>query len=639
MSCNKHKNQQGQSLIELLVAMAVFVLVVSSIMFLTLDAHLATRQGAERTQATFLVQEGVEATYSIKNRGWKYLTIGSHGLDESGNLWEFSGAENLIDKYTRQVTVEEAYRDVNGDIVDSGGSVDLDTKKITSRVNWDFSPNRPLEVAVTSYLTNWRSAKWLQTTRADFDQGTKNNVVSTNNNGGELELSQGAGNYFGNQFLVEGISSVGDMNRADRRTAMRFTAQSSKSVNTVRVYLETEQGSSPVYRYGLQSDNGGEPSGAWLGNSSQGYGDWQATTTGWQTVNLNEDADIVLGSIYHLVVEWQSGTVNNRNYISLRQSDPHNLLFPYDNTADVNSNVLWHRNRWVAQDTQPIYLLGFTDATFEGNSYHDFTEEAIYSNQFIGEQFTISGGDKEISQVDFYVKKNRRQDPADDLYVTLYDITQSVQIDQGILVTAAAVSRNFTWYSYGFSSTVTLLDGHQYRIYLSSPGSNNLRYYQVLRIFNLDQADYNSVNYQGINFAYTGSINSGSTWNNSNNADIGGYRFSLVTSYALLGDFISSDLDTQSDDAVQNYLLWTATLPVGTTLQIQLRTADTQANLSVALCVGPDGTTATFYDTSGQIIANDPAASGTRWVQYKIYFTSDGTTTPVLSDITIDYES
>lgn len=638
MPYNIKKNQQGQSLIELLVAMAVFVLVVSSIMFLTLDAHLATRQGAERTQATFLAQEGVEAVTSIKNQGWKYLSTGDHGLDESGNLWQFSGTDNLIDKYTRQATVEEVYRDVNGDIVDSGGSLDLDTKKIISKVNWDFSPNRPSEVAVTSYLTNWRSAKWFQTLQAEFDLGTKNNVVSTNNVDGELELLQGAG-YLGNQFLVEGTSAVGNMNRADRRTAMRFTAQDSKSVNTVRVYIETEQGSSPTYRYGLQSDSGGEPSGVWLGSTSQGYGDWQATTTGWQTVSLNENVDVVLGSIYHLVVEWQSGTVDNSNYISLRQSDPQNLLYPYDNTADINSNVLWHQNRWVVQDTQPIYLLGFTDATFEGNSYDNYAEGAVYGSQLVGEQFTVSGGDKEVSQIEFYVKRNTNPRPTDDLYVTLYDITTATQIDQGTLVTSSGIGVKYAWYSYGFPSTVTLIDGHQYRIYLSSPGSSSGRYYQALRISNFDQADYNSVNYQEVNAVFTASANGGTSWNNSNEADIGGYRFSLVTGYALSGDFISSDFDTQSDDAVQNYLLWTDTVPVGTTLQIQLRTADNQANLSSALWVGPDGTVATYYDVSGLIIANDPAASGTRWVQYKIYFTSDGTTTPVLLDITIDYET
>ena len=84
---NKLKNQQGQSMLELLVAMGIFVLVVSSVMFVVLDALSANRQGSERTQASLLATEGMEAALSIRNLGWKFLTSGDHGLNGTGASW------------------------------------------------------------------------------------------------------------------------------------------------------------------------------------------------------------------------------------------------------------------------------------------------------------------------------------------------------------------------------------------------------------------------------------------------------------------------------------------------------------------------------------------------------------------------
>ncbi|RLC33798.1 MAG: hypothetical protein DRZ76_03890, partial [Candidatus Nealsonbacteria bacterium] len=183
------KNQKGQSLIELLVAMGVFVLVISGIMFLTLDAHTANLYGQERTKATLLAQEGIEAVKSIKNRGWRYLPVGSYGLDDSNGYWELkSGYDSIDNIFTRQITIEHPSRDVNGNIVETGGIIDYDTKKITAEVNWYHRAVRPSEVVIESYLTNWRSRKWIQTTQADFDQGAKNNVVTTAIEDGEVQL-------------------------------------------------------------------------------------------------------------------------------------------------------------------------------------------------------------------------------------------------------------------------------------------------------------------------------------------------------------------------------------------------------------------------------------------------------------------
>ena len=90
------KHQKAQSLIELLIALGVFVLIVTAINFLSLDTYIADRAGGERTQATFLAKEGIEAAKSIGDNSWDDLSLGSHGLNISDGNWIFQGTEDGI---------------------------------------------------------------------------------------------------------------------------------------------------------------------------------------------------------------------------------------------------------------------------------------------------------------------------------------------------------------------------------------------------------------------------------------------------------------------------------------------------------------------------------------------------------------
>ncbi len=139
-NCNK-----GQSLIELLIAMAIFVLVISAITFLILDSYIAHRAGREVTLATFLAEEGLEAARSIRDNDWADLTDGSHGIATSVDGWVFQGTEedisNQLGEGIRKVIVE---------------SLDADRKKVQSQITWEFTEARLQEVILVTYLTNWQ---------------------------------------------------------------------------------------------------------------------------------------------------------------------------------------------------------------------------------------------------------------------------------------------------------------------------------------------------------------------------------------------------------------------------------------------------------------------------------------------------
>ncbi|MGB2762493.1 MAG: prepilin-type N-terminal cleavage/methylation domain-containing protein [Minisyncoccales bacterium] len=134
------KSQKGQSLMEVLIAMAIFVVGVATIGFLVLDANVSTRQGVERTQAILLAKEGLEAARSIRDADFDNLTAGPHGIVLSSNKWIFSGTSDMQDQFTRVITVTD---------------IDVDTKKIDSAITWQFTQVRQNSVTLTDYLTDW----------------------------------------------------------------------------------------------------------------------------------------------------------------------------------------------------------------------------------------------------------------------------------------------------------------------------------------------------------------------------------------------------------------------------------------------------------------------------------------------------
>ncbi len=102
----KFKNlQSGQSVFELLIAITIFTVGVSTIIFLTLDANTIARRSTERTQAILLAQEGLEATRSIRDNDFENLVAGSYGLNIEDDTWTFQNTPDTINQFTRTISI------------------------------------------------------------------------------------------------------------------------------------------------------------------------------------------------------------------------------------------------------------------------------------------------------------------------------------------------------------------------------------------------------------------------------------------------------------------------------------------------------------------------------------------------------
>jgi len=152
----------GQSLIEVIIAVSLLVIFATGAVVAVLGSFVASRLAEEETQAAYLATEGLEAVKSIRDQNWNGLTNNNHGLSNANGFWEFLGESDMdtSEKYTRVITISDVERDTNGDIVQSGGTIDPDTKKAVAEVSWHFLPSGLSSVVETIYLTNWQAGRY-----------------------------------------------------------------------------------------------------------------------------------------------------------------------------------------------------------------------------------------------------------------------------------------------------------------------------------------------------------------------------------------------------------------------------------------------------------------------------------------------
>ena len=153
-------NKQGFGLVETIVAMGIFIMLVSGGAGFVLQSLRVNRLSGNVTDATLYAAEGIEAARSIKYQGWTTPFLAttctsSCGVSSSGGFWAWNGTNNTKPPYTRVITVTDVSRDGSGNVVASGGTNDANTKKITSTVNWNFIAARPETITLITYLTNW----------------------------------------------------------------------------------------------------------------------------------------------------------------------------------------------------------------------------------------------------------------------------------------------------------------------------------------------------------------------------------------------------------------------------------------------------------------------------------------------------
>lgn len=150
--------QKGVGLIEIIIAVSIISATFLGVLQITTLALKATGERNERARALAYAQEAIEAVRNIRDGGWTdniaVLTFGgTYYITTSGNAWALTQTNpGLLDgKFTRTVVLDNVSRDINDNIVSSGGTNDASTKRMTTTVSWG-NPTKTVQLVM--YLMN-----------------------------------------------------------------------------------------------------------------------------------------------------------------------------------------------------------------------------------------------------------------------------------------------------------------------------------------------------------------------------------------------------------------------------------------------------------------------------------------------------
>lgn len=180
---------EGQLLIEIIVAIAITAIMLPALLTGLFSSKQGKAQQSQRVQAVALMKEAEEVVRNVREQGWTLFSVnGTYHPLISGNTWSFASGSENVNGLTRSITVSDVYRDSNGVVVTSGGTLDPSTKKVYIQITWGqpYSSSVDSTIYVTRYLQNNASTT---TSSSEFSAGTLVDTVVTNTSGGEITLA------------------------------------------------------------------------------------------------------------------------------------------------------------------------------------------------------------------------------------------------------------------------------------------------------------------------------------------------------------------------------------------------------------------------------------------------------------------
>ncbi|MFA6271733.1 MAG: hypothetical protein WC693_01310 [Patescibacteria group bacterium] len=157
------KNQKGSLLIEVLLSIslaAVFSLAIGNLIGSNHQLVIAAKQEVE---ATAYAKESMEQLFAIKQTDWNTiggLAEGYYQIEENGSVFQIVAPsdpvhpeQELNGKYYRTVHIGKAYRDVSGNLSESG-TEDNQARRLDVKVSWQERGNMR-DISFASYITNW----------------------------------------------------------------------------------------------------------------------------------------------------------------------------------------------------------------------------------------------------------------------------------------------------------------------------------------------------------------------------------------------------------------------------------------------------------------------------------------------------
>jgi len=713
------KLNAGQSILEVIVAMAIFSLIGAAMVTMVLGGFAGLEQGGEHTQAEALAQEGIEAVRSIRDGAWNENIYSTSSVATSSGQWVFSGegTTETIGQFTRTISFNDVCRDSSNDITTCPGSyTDVQSKEVVVSVDWEIRSGVTNSVQRIGYLTNWDSQDWTQT---DWTGQSGTNIDTST--AGELKLTCGGisdggfdsgtdssydwafttpGNYIYDSEKIEVTGGVAQLKESVggtcSGTSTICSSQSEGVCSSCGCSWSTDYCSNSGSCAGCGSNPQCKP--------CQSFGcSWRVNCLGTLDCSLASDEASCTACSQ---CSWNPGVCNGTPSACSTHSDE---------SSCTNCGCVWSGPSYPT-DSPNIY----PNTSFSANGldhWDSFTETAAKNGGEIYYQLsddngaawqywngsswvTVGGSDYNTASV---VNANIRSFPAANEQIKFRaflesDGAQLVQLDN-INIVAAAPGTVWSYSAWDVGPGEVTAIGNQnasggnpngyvditvpqgnndevgghweqsFTTYQDNPSLATVDFdYKVIdfnstpdvleiRIY-IDTESGTPVTQAGSSISVSGEgdwaaaaqIDAGSAiitagvyylkiafWAETSGGNPGPYTVGFDNLDLNLGDstcsdsgyLISSSYDLGDASPIQ-VIEWDEILPSGTDIKFEIRAAATGAGLS------SESWSSYFNTAEGELISTD--YNGKRWVQYRVELTSDGTDTPVLEEVRINFK-
>lgn len=181
------------SLVEILLAISLFVGMITVTGSLVLEGVRAVKNQSIRVTATYKIKEIYNAVNIAKEDLW--LAIVENSGTGAKHIEFVDGKYTIVDApvadegLTISFTIDPVRRDTDGNIVAEGGIEDEHTRSILTTATWLDIAGQTNELISRIYLTDWNTAEWLMSSQADFNAGEFDFTMTKADADGEIVLA------------------------------------------------------------------------------------------------------------------------------------------------------------------------------------------------------------------------------------------------------------------------------------------------------------------------------------------------------------------------------------------------------------------------------------------------------------------
>ena len=637
---NFKKKLKGYSLAELVLAIGIFAIISSMLIFLVVDATRTLENTRTRSKAAQLTEGIYTSLILVKSQAWyniaKHTNEGLKHLEYSLGEYLILDGEIVQNGLTYSFTIEEVQRDTNGNIIQTGGANDPHTRLINIFISWIDRIGKVHSINPKMYVNDWNTHSIVYTTKTDFDTGIFTETMSQTVEDGEVRLLSMKYSDWCNPTLSltqhdltrSGVASalftIGDyvyMGTGENASGDAFSKISVAGEPPVVTELGTYNGYKVYDVFGLN----GYSLLATDNNSAELVVIDISSPTNIYTVFTTLDIPNPKTKQKFVYVYNNIGYLTNDNKITifslsdLQQGVPPTVLQTVSigdansviSDIYVDSNYIYVTTQagisdfFILENKAPYSVLGQQDiGTMSVTSL--FVSEDL-NRAYVGTQNNVGN--------EFFILNISNKS-------TTYPIVKS--------------------YDLGGTSVKALVSADQ-RVMIGGIGGQEYAVYDITDEQNAFKcggleidAGINMITLvrKGLNlYTYILTGNSNAELQIIKGGPGGGGPDG--EGYVEAGEYMSEIFDSGFETSEYYVLSLDVDIPTGTSLQIQFRSSN-DSTMAGSTWLGPDGTTNTSYQASG--VFQLPTSLTGRYLQYKVLFNSDTVYTPLLKELIINYE-